>query len=142
GGELANEFGAAGGEGGQGGGGGGGGRFGFGAGRGATVEPGEYKVSLTVNGKTETATMVVEEDPRVQFSAADRDKRRQAIETLVTLTKEADATRRRAVAMSLALTSLTDSWKGNNAASVPDNVKKAADDLLARAKKAAAVFEA
>jgi hypothetical protein len=43
--------------------------------------------------------------------------------------------------MNLALTSLTDSWKGSNAPQVPDNVKKAADDLLARVKKAAAVFE-
>jgi hypothetical protein len=49
--------------------------------------------------------------------------------------------RRRAVAMSMALTSLTDGWKGTNAPPVPDNVKKAADDLLARAKKAAALFE-
>jgi photosystem II stability/assembly factor-like uncharacterized protein len=144
-GELANEFGAAGGAagaaGGAGGGGGGGGRFGFGAGRGSMVDPGEYKVSISANGKTETGTVMVEEDPRVQLSAADRDKRRQAVNTLVTMTKDADATRRRAVAMSLALTSITDSWKGSNAPPVPDNVKKAADDLLARVKKAAAVFE-
>jgi hypothetical protein len=84
----------------------------------------------------------VEEDPRVQLSASDREKRRQAVNTLVAMTKDADATRRRAVAMNIALTSLTDSWKGPNAPPVPDNIKKSADDLLARVKKAAAVFEA
>jgi hypothetical protein len=144
GGEIANEFGAeggAGGPGGAGGGGGGGGRFGFGAGRGSLVDPGEYKVSLSAGGKTETATVTVEEDPRVQFSTSDREKRRQAVNALVAMTKDADAARRRAVAMNLALTSVTDSWKGNNAPSIPDTVKKSADDLLARVKKAAAVFE-
>jgi hypothetical protein len=84
---------------------------------------------------------VVEDDPRVQFSGDDRAKKRRAVETLVTLTKEADATRRRAVAMNAALTSLTGSWKQPSAPSIPDAVRKSAEDLLARVKKAAARFE-
>ena len=145
--EIANEFGAAGGEagaeagrGGGGGGGGGGGRFG-GPARGALVDPGEYKVTISANGKTDSRTFTVEDDPRVQFSSDDRQKRRQAIETLMTMTKQADDARRKAVAMNTALNNLTDSWKQPGAAAVPDNVKKAADDLLARVKKTAAVFE-
>jgi photosystem II stability/assembly factor-like uncharacterized protein len=139
GGEIATEFGAAGGAGAAGGGGGGG--RGFGGGRGPTVDPGEYKLTLTANGKTETRTVVVEDDPRVQFSSEDRAKKRKAIETLVTMTKEADTARRRAVAMNAALTSLTDGWKSPNTPTVPDPVKKSAEDLLARVKKAAARFE-
>ncbi len=147
-GELQNEFGAPAGaqeaEGGRGGGGGGGGggRGGFGGNRGPLVEPGEYTVVISANGKTDTRTVTVEEDPRVQMTQDERDKRRKAIDTLVTMTKEADTTRRRASGMNTALTSLTDTWKQPNAAPVPDAVKKAADDLLARVKAATAVFEA
>jgi hypothetical protein len=75
------------------------------------------------------------------MSTEDRAKRKKAIDTLVTMTKDADAARRKAVGMNTALTSLTDSWKQPNSPSVPDPVKKAADDLLARVKAAAATFE-
>ena len=152
GGELTTEFGAAGAEGGRGaeggagggrgaGGGGGGGRFG-GPARGSLVDPGSYTVTLTATGKTATATVKVEDDPRVQMSDDDRARRRKAVDTLMSMTKEADASRRRVVAMTTALTNLTDSWKQPNAAAVPDAVKKAVEDMLARAKKAEAVFQA
>ena len=133
-GELANEFGGR-------GGGGGGGRGGFGGGRGPSVDPGQYKVTITASGKTDSATVTVEEDPRVELSDADRAKRRQAINTLVSMTKEADAGRRKAVAMDTSLTNLVESWNGATAAKIPDDVKKAVSDMQARVKKAAAVFE-
>ncbi len=142
-GEIANEFGAPGaaeaGRGG-GGGGGGGGRFG-GAGRGSLVDPGEYTVSLTLAGKTETQKVTVEDDPRIQMSDEVRARRRKAIDTLVSMTKEADGGRRKAVAMTTALTNLTNGWKTPNAAPVPEAVKTAAEDLLKRVKTAAAIFE-
>src|SRR5581483_4602281 len=142
-GEIANEFGAEGAAGGRGaGGGGGGGGRGFGGGRGSLVDPGDYTITLTLAGKSETQTVKVEEDPRVQMSDADRSKRRQAIDTLISMTKEADAERRKIVAMQTALTNLTDSWKASTAAPIPDAVKTAADDLMKRVKTAAAVFEA
>ena len=146
GGELTTEFGPAGagaeGASAGGGGGGGGGRGGFGPGRGGLVEPGDYAVTLSANGKTETHTFKVEDDPRVQMSQSDRDQRRKAVDTLMSLMKDADAARRRAVAMNTAITNLTESWKQPNAPQVPDTVKKAADDLLGRVKAAAATFEA
>jgi hypothetical protein len=142
--EITNEFGAAmegrGGEGRGGGGGGGGGR-GFGAGRGALVDPGEYTLTIAAAGKTASRTVVVEDDPRVQISAEDRTRKRQALSTLATLAHDADASRRKAVAMNTALTNLTDSWKLPNAAPVPDSVKKAAEDLQAKVKTAMAHFE-
>jgi photosystem II stability/assembly factor-like uncharacterized protein len=148
-GEIANEFGAAGGEAGAagaagaaaGGGGGGGGRFG-GRGGGSLVDPGDYTITIALAGKTDSHVVKVEEDPRVQFSAEDRTKRRQAVDTLITMTKDAEAGRRKAVAMTTALTSLTESWKSPNAPTVPDAVKKAAGDLLAKAKKVSETFEA
>ncbi len=105
------------------------------------VDPGDYNVTVTVAGKSDSHTVKVEEDPRVQFSAEDRTKRRKAVETLIAMTKDADAGRRKAVAMTTALTNLTDSWKLPNAPQVPDAVRKAVDDLSARAKKVAAQFE-
>ena len=143
GGEIATEFGAAGaagGEGAPGGGGGGGGRGGRGGA--PIVDPGQYKVTVTVAGKSDSRTVTVEEDPRVQFSDSDRARRRKAVDTLVSMAKDAEAGRKRAVAMTTALTSLTDSWKGNNAPIIPEAVRKAADDLLARAKKVSTTFEA
>jgi hypothetical protein len=127
---LQTEFGATAEEGGGGGGGGGRG----GPARGALVDPGEYVVTVALAGKTDSKTVTVDEDPRVQLSAADRAKRRQALTTLTTLTSEADVARRRIVAMNTALTALTESWKLPNAPAVPDSVKKAAEDLLARVK--------
>ncbi len=144
GGELNTEFGApAGGEanaeGGGGGGGGGGGRGG-GPARGSLVDPGEYSVTITQNGQSDTRTIKIEEDPRVQFSDADRAKRRKALGTLTTMTHDADAASRRITAINTALTALTDSWKSPNAPAVPDNVKKAAEDLVARVKPVYAMF--
>jgi hypothetical protein len=136
---LNTEFGAA-----VGAGGGGGGR-GFGGGRGGggpLVDPGEYTVTLTANGKSDSHKVTVEDDPRIQLSSDDRARKRTAIDTLVSLTRDAEAPRRRAVAMTTALTNLQASWTQANAAPVPDAVKKAVEDLAAQVKTAAAYFEA
>lgn len=98
-------------------------------------------MTIAAAGKTDSRTIVVEEDPRVQFSADDRAKRRQAINTLGVLAKQADDSRKKAAAMNTALTNLTESWKQPNAPAVPDSIRKAADDILARVKAAASVFE-
>ncbi|MGA3239557.1 MAG: hypothetical protein ABSG03_25045 [Bryobacteraceae bacterium] len=145
-GELNSEFGAeaagaGGGGAGGGGGGGGGGRGGRGGGA-PLVDPGEYTVTIAMGDKKDSRTMVVEEDPRVVFSAEDRAKRRQAVDTLVAMTKQTAEPSRRANAMTTALTSLTASWALPNAPQIPDSVKKAVDDLNARVKVAAAVFVA
>jgi hypothetical protein len=141
-GELNTEFGApAGGEANaEGGGGGGAGGRGGGPARGSLVDPGEYTVMISANGKSDSRTIVVQEDPRVQFSDADRAKRRKALGTLTTMTRDADAASRRITAINAALTALTDSWKMPNAPAVPDNVKKAADDLIAKVKPVYATF--
>ena len=143
GGELQTEFGVAPTQGAPPAGrGGGGGRGGLGAGRGALVEPGTYTVTIALAGKTDSKTVEVEQEPRIQVPETDRDKRRQTIDTLVTLTREADAARKRAVAIHTALTNLTESWKQPYAPKIPDAIKKSADELLARSKTVADRFEA
>jgi ribosomal protein L17 len=142
GGELQNEFGVAPVEGMPPAGGGGGGRGGLPPGRGPLAEPGTFKVTIELAGKTDSKTVTVEQDPRIQVAASDRDTRRRTIDTLVTLARDADAARRRAAAIRNSLTSLTDGWKQPNASQVPDAVRKAVDDLLDRAKTVANRFEA
>ncbi len=109
--------------------------------RGPLVDPGDYTVTISEAGKSDSRTFTVDEDPRIQVSAADRARRRQAIDRLYTMARESDSVRKKAVAMNLALTSLTESWKQPGAPAIPDNVKKAATDLAARVKTAAARFE-
>ena len=84
----------------------------------------------------------MEDDPRVQMSNEDRAKKRQTIQTLVTMIKEAEEPRRKATGMTTAMTNLLASWQAPNAAPVPDGVRKAVEDFNARLKVAAAVFEA
>jgi hypothetical protein len=141
-GELNTEFGveAGAGRGGRGGGGGGGGgRGGFGGG--VAVEPGEYKVTVTSAGHTDTAMVTVEEDPRVEFSSDDRAKRRKAIDTLTSLIRQADEPTRKAVGLTTALTSLSASWNATDAAPVPESVRKAVEDMQEKVKAAAGTFE-
>jgi photosystem II stability/assembly factor-like uncharacterized protein len=143
-GELLNEFGVTPIEGGPGRGAGGGGGFGRGGlpqGRGPIVEPGTYTVTVALAGKTESKTVTVEQDPRIQVSDANRQTRRQTIDTLVRLTREAEMARRRAVAIRTSLTNLTDSWKQPGGPKIPDAIQKSADDLLARSKTVADRFE-
>jgi photosystem II stability/assembly factor-like uncharacterized protein len=135
--EFGAEAGAAAGRGG--GGGGGGGRGGFGGG--VPVDPGEYTVTITSAGKSDTATVNVEEDPRVQLSPEDRAKRRKAIDTLTSLIRQADEPTRKAVGLTTALTALTASFNGTNAAPVPDAAKKAVEDMQAKVKDAASTFQ-
>jgi hypothetical protein len=106
------------------------------------VEPGEYVVTIAMGDKKDSRTMVVEEDPRVVFSDADRAKRHQAVDTLMEMTKQAAEPARKATAMTTALTNLTASWQQLNAPQVPESVKKAVEDLNTRVKAAAALFVA
>jgi photosystem II stability/assembly factor-like uncharacterized protein len=138
-GELATEFGAEAGA--EGGGGGGGGRGFGGPARGALVDPGSYVVTLATGGKTDSKTFTVEEDPRVQFSDDDRARRRKALSTLASMTRDADAARRKIAGINTALNALTESWKQPNAPQVPESVKKAAADLQAKVKPVFAAFE-
>jgi len=98
-------------------------------------------VTVTAAGKTETKTVKVEEDPRVTMSAEDRAQRRAALTKLYALAKEGDGGRLKIVAMRTSLTALTDSWKRSGAPQVPESVKKAADELLAKVKDVGAQFE-
>jgi hypothetical protein len=111
-------------------GGGGGGGFGQGPARGVSVDPGEYRVEISLGTSKSSKTFKVEEDPRVTFfSDADRAKRRAAIAELFDLYKQADGLRKKFVGVDASLKALQTAWKRPDAAKMSDEVKKAAETL-------------
>ncbi len=97
---------------------------------GPLVDPGSYTVEIAVGSNKVSKQFTVEEDPRITwFNAADRTKRRAAVNELVEMTKQADALRKKFTAADASLTALQNSWKRPDAAKVPDDVKQQADAL-------------
>ncbi len=138
-GEAAQGSGAAGGSGGGGGGGGGG--F-FGAfGRGPLVDPGQYTIEIAAANKTVSKSVSVEQDPRITMSPEVMSARRESIDKLYAMAREADTSRKKIVALRTSLTALTESWKKPGAPAVPDNIKKQADELLAGVKQVIGTFQ-
>ena len=93
-----------------GGGGGGGGGFG-GGGRGPRVPPGEYTVKVSAAGKEATATLRVQEDPRIQISEADRAKWTDAVMKAYELQRSAAAAQRSVQNLRTQITTLQDSLR-------------------------------
>ena len=122
--------GAQAGQAGAGGGGGGGGFGGFTGGM--RVDPGEYTVKVAVGDKEQTKKVVVEEDPRITISAADRAARRQALTQLGQMATTAVATRRSITGLRTALNTQIENWKKPGTPKPSDAIQKAASDLLAK----------
>jgi photosystem II stability/assembly factor-like uncharacterized protein len=97
---------------------------------GASVDPGTYTVKLSYEGKEATTTVVVNEDPRIQISPEDRAARRKALDEIAALARPAFLGQRTVQALRTALDGAMQGWKRPGAAAVPDNVKKAAEELL------------
>ncbi|MEA2327014.1 MAG: hypothetical protein QOE68_1973, partial [Thermoanaerobaculia bacterium] len=97
---------------------------GFGGFQGAMrVEPGEYTVKVA-SGKLEQSTkVVVEEDPRIEIGPEDRAARRQALNQLGQMATSGAAARR-------SITGLHTALKDYKKTKLPENIQKAADDLL------------
>ncbi len=105
-----------------GGGGGGGAGGGFGGNQGSRVEPGEYTVKVA-SGKIEQSTkVVVEDDPRIEMTAADRAARRQALNQLSQMAQRGAATRR-------SITGLHTALKDYKKTKLPENVQKAVEEF-------------
>jgi hypothetical protein len=119
-----------------------------GAGQGPLVEPGEYTVKVAhvtlpqraagaqgppqpPQTKWESSKKVtVEEDPRVEISAADRAARREALRRAQQAQVQVVNTQRMLVTLRTNLTQAQASWRGAGAPRIPENVRKAADELL------------
>ncbi len=126
---------AGGGFGGRGGGGG------FGGGGGPRVEPGDYTVKVTMGDQTQTKTVHVEEDPRIQISAADRAARYDLMMKAFALQQDLTRTLQPLTSMKAALDNAITSWKSRPPAfRIPDNVQKAAEDFQKQVNEVAYKF--
>ena len=91
-----------------------GGGFG-GGGRGPMVDPGSFTVKLTMGDTNQTASVKLDEDPRVEISDADRTKRREAITKAYDLTREMNREQREIVGLKTALDQYKAIWARPNA---------------------------
>lgn len=110
--------------------------------RGPLAEPGEYTIKIKAAGKEESQKVIVEDDPRLQISAADRAARSEAIQQLYAMAKTADKDRKLIVGIKDGLKAAREQWKKDadkpDAPKIPDDIKKAADELQ---KKVDAIAE-
>jgi photosystem II stability/assembly factor-like uncharacterized protein len=111
--------------------GGGGGFGGFGN-QGLRVDPGDYTIKVKLGDREMSKTVHVIDDPRVNFSPEDRVKKRAALTKLQPLVLQATSAQTSITGLKTNLTAAIESWKRPGAPQIPDNIKKAADDLLAK----------
>ena len=114
-----------------GGGGGGGGGFGGAlATLGFRVDPGDYTVKIKLGEKEMSKSLKVIDDPRVVFSAEDRAKKKAALTKVQPLIMQASLAQFTIVGLRANLNTVIEGWKRPGTAQPPENVKKAAEDLL------------
>jgi hypothetical protein len=110
--------------------------------RGPLVEAGTYTIKIKAGSKEATQTVVVEDDPHMQMSAADRAARHEAIEQLYAMAKTTDKDRKTIAGIKAGLKEARERWKKDagkpDAPKIPEEIQKAAEELQ---KKVDAVAE-
>jgi photosystem II stability/assembly factor-like uncharacterized protein len=110
--------------------------------RGPLVEPGKYTIKIKAGSRDGTQEVVVEDDPRLEISPADRSARREAIEQLYAMAKTLDKDRKAIEGIKEGLKAAREQWKKDadkpEAPKIPEDIKKAAEELQ---KKVDAVAE-
>jgi photosystem II stability/assembly factor-like uncharacterized protein len=110
--------------------------------RGPLVEPGKYTIKIKAGTREATQEVVVEDDPRLQISAADRAARSEAIQQLYAMAKTTDKDRKTIQGIKDGLKAARDQWKKDadkpEAPKIPEEIQKAAEELQ---KKVDAVAE-
>ncbi len=104
---------------------------------GLRVDPGDYTVKVKLGDKELSKSLKVVDDPRIVFSADDRAKKRAALTKLQPLVFQSTVAQSTITGIRTNLNTAIESWKKPGALTVPENVKKAADDLL---KKIDAIY--
>ncbi|MFZ0639544.1 MAG: hypothetical protein WAN33_06445 [Candidatus Acidiferrales bacterium] len=102
--------------------------FGGGA-RGPVADPGAYTVKVALGDNSQTQTVQLQEDPRVQISEPDRAARHDAIMQLYALYKTGNDGQRLISGLKKSLDDALDAWKKPGAPKVPDEIRKQAEAL-------------
>jgi hypothetical protein len=104
------------------------------------VEPGVYSVQVGEGPGQVTKTVHVDDDPVISISAHDRTLRHDAIMRGYELYKTGNAWDKNFVALRASLTKTVNSWKEKDATSVPDALKKQAEELSKKLDGMAPLF--
>lgn len=110
------------------GGGGGGGGFG-GAGQGFRVDPGTYTVKIKLGDKELSKTVQVIDDPRINFSAEDRAKKKAALAKLLPIVTRGQTAQQQMVALRTNVNTALEAWR-RPGSGVPQNIRTAGEELL------------
>jgi hypothetical protein len=102
--------------------------FGGGA-RGPMVDPGTYTVKVSVGDDSQSQTVQVMEDPRIQISDTDRAARHDLVMQLYGLYKTADEGQKTVAGLKKSLTDTLAAWKKPGAPKIPDDIQKQAEAL-------------
>ncbi len=101
--------------------------------RGPFVEPGKYTIKIKAGSREGTQEVVVEDDPRLQISPADRAARSEAIQELYGMAKTADKDRKTIEGIKDGLKAAREQWKKDadkaDAPKIPADIQKAAEEL-------------
>ncbi len=92
--------------------------------KGPLVDPGEYTVRVAAGQNQATKTVRVADDPTITLSEHDRVIRSQAIMRAYELYKTGMEGERKFRALKASLTATLNSWKGDNAPQIPENLRK------------------
>lgn len=102
--------------------------FGGGA-RGPEADPGTYTVKVALGDDSQTQTVQLQGDPRVQISDADRAARHDAIMQLYTLYKTGNEGQRLISGFKKSLDDALTAWSKPDAPKIPDDIRKQAEAL-------------
>lgn len=105
--------------------------FGGGA-RGPTADPGTYTVKIALGDNSQTQTVQLQQDPRIQITDADRASRHDAIMQLYALYKTGNEGQRLITGFKKSLDDALASWKNPDAPKIPDDIRKQAEALQKR----------
>jgi photosystem II stability/assembly factor-like uncharacterized protein len=95
------------------------------------VDPGTYTVKIKLGQTEMSKTITVKEDPRINFSAEDRAKKKAALMQIQPLLLQAIAAQTRLAGLRTAVNNALESWRRPGAQQVPpQNVRTAAEELL------------
>lgn len=110
--------------------------------RGPLVAPGEYTIKIKAGNLEATQKVLVEDDPRMNMTAADRAARAEAISQLYALAKAADKDRKTIEGIKEGLKAAREQWKKDaekpDMPKIPEEIQTAAEELQ---KKVDAIAE-
>ena len=99
-------------------------------GLGPRVEPGNFTFKVTIGDKVVSKPVVVEEDPRLKVSPADRQVRWEAVMRCYKLSGEVSSVSQTIRKLHSALSTALQEWNRPDAPEIPGELKQMAQDLL------------